>query len=67
MKKNSRFRVCRFNRGLSQQEVARALNVSQSLVSRWELGKQNPGAIMRKRLLEFFGEDVFEEVDGSLR
>ncbi|MDE6060955.1 MAG: helix-turn-helix domain-containing protein, partial [Clostridia bacterium] len=44
----------RVESGLSQQELAEALNISQSAIAKWELGKTEPTASMIILLAKYF-------------
>lgn len=48
----------RLARGLSQTNLARALDVRQSTVAMWENGKNNPGYEMLIKIADFFGVGV---------
>lgn len=39
--------------GLSQEQLARELNISFSTVNRWENGKTNPSQMAKELLLKF--------------
>lgn len=51
--------------GLTQQEFAARLDVSQATVSRWEAGRTRPDASVRRRIAEL-GQDVGANGDASL-
>lgn len=66
MAKKFTLRAIRINEGLSQEEVAEALNVSKTTVSNWETGKTSIRNSLVPALLNLYGveyEDVnfFEE------
>ncbi len=44
----------RSEEGLSQMELAEALQISQSSIAKWELGKTEPTLIMLVKLAHFF-------------
>ena len=48
----------RKSRGLSQAEVAEALNISRQVVSRWETGETAPSADNRRKLSQLYGIPV---------
>lgn len=48
----------RIERGLMQNEVAKAIKVTPEAVSSWEKGKSNPGPHSIKRLAVFFDVDI---------
>lgn len=45
----------RKERGLTQAELARLLDVAQQSVAQWEKGKNLPGNVSRKKICDFFG------------
>lgn len=49
----------RNDRGLSQNDVARHLGISQQMVSLWEAGRSSPDAEQWKLLAEFLGIDEY--------
>ncbi|HZE33433.1 MAG TPA: helix-turn-helix transcriptional regulator [Actinoallomurus sp.] len=51
--------------GLSQKELAAALGMSQSLISRLEKGGQEPGLSKLVVIAEFFGLSVARLLDGD--
>ena len=57
-------RKVRLDRRLSQLEVARVLNVSETMVTAWELSRNMPTAKFAKAIIEFLGYIPFE-VEGS--
>ena len=50
-----RIKEQRINRGLNQQQLADALNVSAKTVSHWETGYTLPDVTMLKKIAEIFG------------
>ena len=46
----------RQNKCLSQMQLANKLNISQSAIAKWELGKTEPTASALISLSKFFGE-----------
>ena len=44
----------RSEEGLSQMELADALQISQSSIAKWELGKTEPTLVMLVKLAKFF-------------
>lgn len=50
----------REKRGMTQQEIAVALDVDQSTVSLWECGKTNPRAKLLPKLAQILGCTVDE-------
>lgn len=56
MNYKERIRELRENAGLSQMQLAKKINVSQSAVAKWELGKTEPTASALISLAKFFNE-----------
>lgn len=54
------FKSLRYNKGITQHDVAEKLNVTQSAVSRWENGKYKPCRKYRSVLAQLFGCTVDE-------
>jgi transcriptional regulator with XRE-family HTH domain len=50
--------AARHRRNLTQEQVARQLNVGMIQVSRWERGATVPRDTMKVRLAEFYGVSV---------
>lgn len=50
-----RIKILRETRNMSQQRLAVELNVTQAMVSKYELGISEPDIGMIKRIAEFFG------------
>lgn len=50
-------RGCRYKAGLTQKELAKALDMSQHHISEMENGKRSIGKAMAKRLAAFFKTD----------
>lgn len=57
----------RRERGLTQIELARLLNVDQATISRWESGKQDPLPMMQTRLRGLFRELDHLPLDYAVR
>lgn len=60
-------RKLRANAGLSQMNVACALNVQQSTVAMWETGENKPRADMLPRLARLYDctiDDLYGQNDG---
>lgn len=51
----NRLKILRESRGISQQRLAIELNVSQTMVSKYELGISEPDINMICRIAEYFG------------
>jgi len=49
------FKDLRESHGMSQYELAKKLQVSQSAVAKWELGKTEPTASALASMVKFFG------------
>ena len=56
--------LCRRYLGLSQAELADALNVSRQAISKWELDASVPSGENLVRLRELFGVSVDHLIDG---
>lgn len=53
-----RLKILRNNRGLSQRDLARSLNVSPSTVAQYETGKRTPDADTLNALAQYFNVSV---------
>lgn len=53
-------KVERIKRGLTQQEMAKELGISQAAYSQYELGKVNPGLEKAEKIADFFNKDIKE-------
>jgi len=51
-------KILRVEKNLSQGELAKQVNVSQTAVSQWEIGKTNPDKNSTNLLADFFGVSV---------
>lgn len=56
MEFKDRIKELRTSRNLSQMQLANLLNISQSAIAKWELGKTEPTASAIILLAKFFGE-----------
>ncbi len=56
MEFKDRLKELRISRNLSQMQLAKKLNISQSAIAKWELGKTEPTASAIIMLAEFFNE-----------
>ena len=56
MKYVERIKELRTGKGLSQMQLAKELNVSQSAIAKWELGKTEPTASAIIALAKYFNE-----------
>lgn len=56
MKFKERLKELRLSKNLSQMQLAKKLNISQSAIAKWELGKTEPSASALILLSKFFGE-----------
>lgn len=56
MKFKDRLKELRTARGLSQMQLALAVEISQSAIAKWELGKTEPTASAIIKLAAFFKE-----------
>ena len=55
---SERIKDLRIENGLSQMQLAKLLNMSQSAVAKWELGKTEPTASAIILLAKFFNESA---------
>lgn len=51
----TRLKLLRESRGLNQQGLAAELNVSQAMISKYELGISEPDISMIRKIAEYFG------------
>ena len=58
MKFSKRLKELRTAKGLSQMELSKVTNLSQSAIAKWELEKTEPTASALITLSHFFGETV---------
>lgn len=58
MKLNERIRDCRIRSGLTQEQVAEAMDVSRQAVTKWENGQSAPSTEKLFKLAELFGTTV---------
>ena len=56
MEFKDRLKELRIDRGLSQMQLAKELNLSQSAVAKWELGKTEPTASAIIAVAKYFDE-----------
>lgn len=61
-----RLRYEREKRKMSQTFVAKELNISRQLLSKWELGKSTPDLYMIKLLSEFYNFSIDELLNKTL-
>lgn len=52
------FKDLRCSAGLTQQEIARSLDVSQSTITMWENGKRRPDLEMLESIADYFNVDL---------
>ena len=52
---DKRIKELRMARGLSQKQLAEAINVTQQVIALWESGKHEPKASYIYKLAEYFG------------
>lgn len=60
MEFNEKLRELRKNRGLTQEELAQALFVSRTAISKWESGRGYPGIDSLKEISRFFSVTIDE-------
>lgn len=65
MEFNEKIQQLRKQKGLTQEELANALFVSRTAVSKWESGRGYPGIDSLKRIAEFYGVTVDELLSGD--
>ena len=58
MKFQERLKELRTQRNLSQMELAKATDISQSAIAKWELGKTEPTASAIITLAKYFDESA---------
>ena len=58
MKFQERLKELRTQRNLSQMELAKATDISQSAIAKWELGKTEPTASAIITLAKYFDEST---------
>ena len=58
MEFKDRLKELRHSKNLSQMQLANKLNISQSAIAKWELGKTEPTASAIILLANFFGEST---------
>ena len=58
MEFKDKLKELRHSKNLSQMQLANKLNVSQSAIAKWELGKTEPTASAIILLAKFFGEST---------
>lgn len=49
-----RLRDLRDEKGVSQEEVSKAVGITKSTLSKYELGKNEPGMMVAKKLADYF-------------
>ncbi len=59
-------RQLRLRRGLTQQEVANALNVTKASISHWELGQRQPSVETVAQLASVLGCSLSDVVDAII-
>ena len=65
MELNEKLQQLRKSRGLTQQQLAEALFVSRTAVSKWESGRGYPGIDSLKAIAKFFSVTVDELLSGE--
>ena len=65
MEFNRKLQELRKRKGLTQEELAEALFVSRTAISKWESGKGYPNIDSLKALAKFFGVTVDELLSGD--
>lgn len=65
MKFNEKLQVLRKQKGMTQEELSKALFVSRTAVSKWESGRGYPGIESLKAIAAFFSVTVDELLSGN--
>ena len=65
MELNEKLKELRNSRGLTQEELASALFVSRTAISKWESGRGNPSIDSLKEISSFFSITLDELVSGE--
>ena len=63
----SNLKSLRNSRGLSQNEVAEALNVTRQTISSYETGRTEPDSETLKRLADLYNSDIYDVLYGENR
>ena len=61
-----KLKTLRGNKGLTQEEFAREINVTKGAVAMWETGKRTPDLAMIKKIAAYFDITVDELIGGSV-
>lgn len=64
----TRLKVLRVERDLTQTDLAKALGVTQKVISSWETGRSNPRPAMMQKVEDYFGapkEEIFLKAFGK--
>ncbi len=48
-------KILRVEKGLTQDQLAKEINLTQTAVSQWEIGRNTPDSHVAKKLAEYFG------------
>ena len=65
MEFNEKLQELRKNRGLTQEELAEALYVSRTAISKWESGRGYPGIDSLKEISKFFSVTIDDLLSGE--
>lgn len=68
MQKYTTLKVLRAERDLTQSDLAKALGVTQKVISSWETGRNNPRPAMMQKVEDYFEvpkEDIFLKAFGK--
>ena len=65
MEFHEKLKELRKNRGLTQEELAEALYVSRTAISKWESGSNMPDVGLLIEIADFFDVDIREIIDGE--
>lgn len=64
----TRLKVLRAERDLTQTDLAKALGVTQKVISSWETGRSDPRPAMMQKVEDYFGapkEEIFLKAFGK--
>lgn len=64
----TRLKVLRAERDLTQTDLAKALGVTQKVISSWETDRSNPRPAMMQKVEDYFGapkEEIFLKAFGK--
>ena len=65
MELNEKLQELRKQKGLTQEELAQALYVSRTAISKWELGRGYPNIDSLKAIAQFFSVSIDDLLSGE--